>query len=268
MVGFDFDKATAVIAQVDGGFSAVVPSGWDIRGNANGGYVLALISTAMCQATNGRDPVTLTAHYLAPITAGPVQIITEIIKQGKRFTTVIATIRQGDRDAVRAIGAFGQIMAPTDGLVQVAGKPPTLPDFDDCVRVSSNGAKFPVALMDRVDIRLHPLDAGHFRGEPTGIAVVRGWFSFPDGRLIDARAMLLATDSFPPAIFNLNINSGWVPTIELTVHVRAKPEPGPLRCVFVSRFVQGGMFEEDGELWDSRGVLVCQSRQLSLMPRT
>jgi hypothetical protein len=80
-------------------------------------------------------------------------------------------------------------------------------------------------------------------------------------------AMLLATDAFPPAIFNVMGTPGWVPTVELTAHVRANPAPGPLRCVFSSRFVQGGMFEEDGELWDSRGVLVCQSRQIGLVPR-
>jgi acyl-coenzyme A thioesterase PaaI-like protein len=266
-VGFAFDDAIAVTSISDNQFSANVRAGWDIRGNANGGYVLALVGSAMRQAAQGREPVTITAHYLAPLTAGKVRINTEVIKQGKRFTTVIATIRQGERDAVRVIGAFGEYAMPTDGLLHTAGEPPVLPDFADSARYMAMDADFQPAFVGRVDVRLHPDDSGFDRGHPSGTALVRGWFSFPDGRPMDASAMLLAADSFPPAIFNLTGTPDRVPTIELTVHVRARPAPGPLRCQFASRFVQGGMFEEDGELWDSRGVLVCQSRQLGLVPR-
>jgi len=51
------------------------------------------------------------------------------------------------------------------------------------------------------------------------------------------------------------------------VHVRGVPAPGPLRCIFRSRFMQTGMFEEDGEMWDSEGRLVALSRQLALIPK-
>ena len=96
---------------------------------------------------------------------------------------------------------------------------------------------------------------------------MRGWFSLRHDQAIDTIGLLTAVDSFPPTIFNLGLPVGWVPTVELTAHVRARPAPGALRCAFTTRFVTGGFLEEDGEVWDSTGTLVAQSRQLALLPR-
>ena len=60
---------------------------------------------------------------------------------------------------------------------------------------------------------------------------------------------------------------GWAPTLELTVHVRARPAPGWLMLRHETRNVAGGMFEEDCEVWDAAGRLVAQSRQLARLPR-
>jgi len=91
--------------------------------------------------------------------------------------------------------------------------------------------------------------------------------SFADEEPVDAIALLLAADAFPPAVFNSELPVAWVPTVELTVHVRGVPVPGPLRCSFVSRFIHDGLLDEEGAIWDSSGVLVAQSRQLALAPR-
>ena len=67
---------------------------------------------------------------------------------------------------------------------------------------------------------------------------------------MDVFGLLLASDAFPPTIFNARLPVAWTPTVELTVHIRAVPEPGWLRCRFSTRFISGGMLEEDGEIWD------------------
>ena len=95
-----------------------------------------------------------------------------------------------------------------------------------------------------------------------------GWFRLRDSEPIDTLGLLLAVDAFPPTAFNARLPVAWTPTIELTAHVRARPAPGWLRCVFTTRFVTGGFLEEDGELWDASGHLVAQSRQLALVPRS
>ena len=123
------------------------------------------------------------------------------------------------------------------------------------------------ALMGRFDLRLHPEDAGFALGKPSGKPLFRGWLRFQDDEPVDAFGLILAADAFPPTVFNANLPIAWTPTLEMTAHVRAVPEPGWLRCRFSTRFITGGLLEEDGELWDASGRLVAQSRQLALAPR-
>ena len=129
------------------------------------------------------------------------------------------------------------------------------------------GETFPPPFMGRVELRLHPDDAGFATGAPSGEPRVRGRFRLRDGEPIDTIGLVLAVDAFPPTAFNAQLPVAWTPTVELTAHVRARPAPGWLRCVFTTRFVTGGFLEEDGEIWDDTGRLVAQSRQLALIPR-
>ena len=91
---------------------------------------------------------------------------------------------------------------------------------------------------------------------------MRAWFGLADGRDPDPLSLLLAVDALPPTAFELGL-SGWVPTVELTVHVRSRPAPGPLRVSITTRNLAGGFLEEDAEVWDSADRLVAQSRQLA-----
>jgi acyl-CoA thioesterase len=58
---------------------------------------------------------------------------------------------------------------------------------------------------------------------------------------------------------------GWVPTIELTVHVRRRPAGGWVLARFECDDVEGGRMIESGTLWDSTGAVVARSRQLGLV---
>ena len=94
-----------------------------------------------------------------------------------------------------------------------------------------------------------------------------GWFRFPGEEAGDWLGFSVAVDAFPPTVFRAGLPVAWTPTLELTAHIRARPEPGWLRCAFTTRFITGGFLEEDGEVWDASGRLVAQSRQLALVPR-
>lgn len=260
-----FATETAVRAAGDGRYSTEIRPGWDIGGNANGGYLLALVLRAMRDESGRPDPVTVTAHFLAPGRVGAATISTEVVKSGRTFANLTGTLTGGDKRLLQVIGAFGDLTTAS-GPELVGVGPPDLPPPDECFVVRPAG-EFPPPFMGRVELRLHPDDAGFARGEPSGEPRVRGWFRLTDDEPLDTIALALAVDAFPPTIFNAHLPVAWTPTVELTAHMRARPAPGWLRCVFTTRFVTGGFLEEDGEVWDETGHLVAQSRQLALVPR-
>ncbi len=260
----EFDDAT----HVDADGSTEVHAGWDIGGNANGGYLLALAANGLRALAGRPDPITVTAHYLSPGLPGPARVDGHVVKAGKRLATVSGSLHRDGRPILQVLATFGDLAGGGSGAVEhVTGAPPDLPPMEECISRSSEQGRVPVPLMERLDVRLRPGDLGFAAGTPSGVGEIAGWFAFADGRPIDTLALLMVADAFPPAVFNLEIPAGWVPTIEFTAHVRGIPAPGPVRCVFRTRFVQHGYLEEDGEVWDSAGRLVAQSRQLALVPR-
>lgn len=111
-------------------------------------------------------------------------------------------------------------------------------------------------------LKLDPSTLGWALGQPSGKGEMRAWFGLADGRDPDPLSLLLAVDALPPTAFEIGLK-GWVPTVELTVHVRCRPAPGPLRVSITTRNLAGGFLEEDAEVWDSADRLVAQSRQLA-----
>jgi acyl-coenzyme A thioesterase PaaI-like protein len=263
-----FAQATTVtqtaLSQGSGRFDAEVKPGWDIGGNANGGYLMAIAGRAMAE-TVGRPPLTVTAHYLRPGPAGPCVVETTTVRSGRRLATATASLSIDGREIVRMLGTFGEQVE--GGPELTTEQPVQLPAYEDCETPPDSTEGDGPAMMDRLAVRIRPGDEGFRIGRPTGTAEIRGWFAFADHQPIDAIGLLLVADAFPPPIFNTEISVAWVPTVELTVHIRGVPAPGPLRCAFRSRFIRDGLIDEEGEVWDSTGFLVAQSRQLSLFPR-
>ena len=276
---FEFDRATQIFREqsLDSSvaYSTKVHPGWDIMGNANGGYLLALVGHALSDATGRTDCITVTAHYLAPCPAGDARIVVTPVRSGRRFATATASLflltDTGEKEIIRVLATLGDLANDPGGPSHM-DEHPTFPPrgllpFSQCVGMNESASSNFAYIHGRLGTRANPGDI-HFRdGAKSGQALIRGWFAFNDQRPIDTRALLLASDAFPPSVFNLDLPTAWVPTIEMTVHTRAIPAPGPVACIFSTRFVQNGLLEEDGEMWDSNGVLVAQSRQLALAPR-
>lgn len=255
-----FDEDTAVAAAGPGLFEGRITERWNIGPVPNGGYVLSVGMAALRQAMPSPDPVTVTAHYLRPSIPGPVRIEVELIKQGRQFSSATAHLTQNGKETVRLLATYGDLDRAS-GPTHIAGAPPPLPPPLE-MKPAPRGIGFEFA--KRFDMRMPVL--GFEPGRAQGPAEVSGWIRFADGRIPDVHTLGLIADSFPPAVFHV-LAPGWVPTVELTVHIRARPVTEWLRCVFRTRFIFGGLLEEDGEIWDENGTLVALSRQLACTPR-
>ena len=249
---------------VDGVWKASLNPGWNVGNNPNGGYLLAVAVRAMLKEADRPDPLSVTAHYLSPPTAGDVEIRTEIFKPGRSIVNVMAQIWQGDRERVRVLGAMGDL-ALRQGPSRISARPPDIPPPDECVSLldlTHQAGRAVPEIMNRFDLRL-PEDSLWGRpgeGDPFEIT---GWIRFKDGTDPSSLSAVAFADAFPPTLLGAIEASGWVPTIELTVHVRGEPSPGWLLGTFRTRVLVDGLMEEDGELWDGEGRPIALSRQLA-----
>ncbi len=116
--------------------------------------------------------------------------------------------------------------------------------------------------MGQVDLRIEPGSFGFGRGKPSGRGELRGWLALPDGEAFDPFSLIYAVDAFPPATFDVEM-TGWVPTLELTVYVRAIPAPGPVRVLQKAQLIDAQRVDESCWVWDSTGRLVASGTQLA-----
>jgi len=267
-VGTEFDRDIAVRRTDVGVFDADLSRGWVVGGGVNGGYLLATLGNAIRASVPGKsDPISISAYYLSASVPGPATITTEVKRDGGSVATVAAELRQGTDARITALATYGDLSALPD-QDETRVEAPDFPPREQCV---SNAMAPPqmrevAPMMDRFEMLFHPSHIGWAVGKPTGQGVISAWFRLKDGREPDPLSLLTVVDVLPPVTFDLG-RPGWAPTLELTAHVRATPAPGWLRVRHATRFVIGGMFEEDCEVWDSAGRLVAQSRQLARLPR-
>jgi hypothetical protein len=260
----EFESDTAVWPG-EGGYRGDIHPRWNIGENPNGGYLVAVAVRAMQAEARRPDPISVTAHFLSPPAVGPVTVRTRTVKAGRSFVTVTGEMTQAGKERVRLVGAFGDL-ATQSGPTRVSAQPPALPPPEDCVRLDvltrRAGRPFPEA-MARYDIRLAP-DSPFGQRSDSGPFEITGWIRFSDQSAPTTLSLLTFSDAFPPTLLG-SVEARWLPTVELTVHVRGTPAPGWMRGVFRTRFLVDGLLEEDGELWDSADRPVALSRQLALV---
>ncbi|MEU1001199.1 MULTISPECIES: thioesterase family protein [Streptomyces] len=264
----EFDRDTALTRRAPGVYDIDLSAGWTIISAVNGGYLLAVLGRALADTLPHADPFTISAHYLTASQPGPAVVRTDVVRTGRTLSTGQASLFQYDDEGreverIRVLASYGDLDTLPDD-VRTTARPPAIPPLEHCFGPEDGPA--PVdgssAITERLMLKLDPSTLGWALGQPSGKGEMRAWFGLKDGRDHDPLSLLLAVDALPPTAFELGLK-GWVPTVELTVHVRCRPAPGPLRVSITTRNLAGGFLEEDAEVWDSADRLVAQSRQLA-----
>lgn len=248
-------EAELAVETRDDGVHGAVPDGYDVFGIPHGGVLCGLAANAIRAGSGAPDIFSITTHYLRKATVGPMRFQVSEVGGSRRFRSVKAEGWQGDA-VVLAVSALVGDRSAISGPSWRAGAP-WRPSEKALV---PKDTPFPMpAVAERLGLRLAQVSTGFAQGKDGGEARMRA--------VVEAEASVLAAlvacDLAPPAVWNALGLTGWVPTVELTAHVRAVPAPGPMTLEVITRHVAAGFLEEDAEVFDAEGNLVVQSRQLA-----
>lgn len=261
-----FDADTALTRGGENVYEGVIPPSWSVGRGPNGGFVAAMLLRAMdlTVADPQRSPRSLTIHYLLPPREGGCRIEVTTERTGRSLTALSARLSQNDRTCALALAAYA---TPRRSIVLADIAMPTAPPPDACPRFGDESSA--PDFTSNYDYRWAVGDPP-FSG--SAHARVGGWIRLAESRCADALAIAAFTDAWLPCIFPRIPGPVAAPTIDLTIHFRARlPLAGAAPDdfylgVYSSHLAAEGFFEEDSEIWGRDGILLAQSRQLALLP--
>ena len=257
----DFDADTAVTRIAAGAYRCEVSERHWVVAGPNGGYLAALLARAgdAHVGDRARPLRSLTVHYLRPPAAGPAEVEAVTEQHGRTVTFLRLRMTQGGKTMLLATGAWA---AARTGIEERRWPMPDAPPPAVCAPMTL-GRQLPVHRQWEIrNVRGAPFSGG----DPD----MTWWIRPPVHRALDGAMLVAIADALPPPVFAVLEAPKQIPTLDLTLHVRAdlaqvRWEPGDwLLARFVTRLAAGGFLEEDGELWTADGVLVAASRQLAL----
>jgi hypothetical protein len=264
-MGYRFDRDTAVTALGGGRYGAALSADWAIGGALHGGYLLAVACQAALADDAHPDLLAVAANYLRSPRPGPAEAVVERTRTGRRIGYARVLLTQSGEPVLDAVVTTGTV--PDEAPQWTELSTPDHPAVEESLSMEGGSTPDgrPVPMAELREVRLDPsmpFVSGRFDGPPR----VAGWMRFADGRDPDPLAMAFFVDALPPVTFAQG-RFGWVPTVQLSMMVRARPAPGWCWITMRGGMEAGGFLDEEVEVWDSAGRLVAQGRQLALAPR-
>jgi acyl-CoA thioesterase len=240
------------------------PSDAAILGRPHGGVVLSLLTEAAL-AAGGPDhphPLSVSMSYLAPPEVEiPGALEVTSLRVGRRISSSRFDLVQGGEVTISALLTAGRLDPDSEPFFEDFALPTMLlPDQCQVGGTRRGGQELPV--LARLESRRDPATLTRPGQVASTPGVDRAWLRPPGGRDVTVADLLFYADMLVPVSYTFGF-TGWAPTVQLSFLLRALPAPGWIRAEQVTTVMQEHWMNQDCRLWDSRGRLVAQSRQLS-----
>jgi len=256
-----FLNDTAVTRQDEFTYLGEVTDAWSIGGVANGGYSMAIATRALSDCLEHKDPLSITGHYLSRAEPGPVILKIEKLSEGRSITTAVVRFIQSGKERIRFTASFTDFLK-SSGDTLYEREPLKFPPISECIKMPYIEGFTPI-LEKQIDRKFTPTSDWWNEDRNRDRASLDAYYSWPAGEQIDLLSLVFFLDTMTPPVFNRLGARGWVPSIELTIHLRAKPVPGPVLMRGKTDFVTSGFLGEDDEIWDAGGNIVAEARQIA-----
>jgi acyl-CoA thioesterase len=250
-------------------FAAEVAPDWRAGRGPHGGYLAAMLLRALIEsvADQSRAPRSLTIHYARAPEPGPVRITTTLERDGRSLSTSSARMHQGESLIALVLAAFSVPWGgPEISTMQMPAVEPPDPSREGIKLIEHGGPEFARHIV------LQPRMQGRPFSGPEQPMMIRGWIGLAEPRPIDALSLAFFSDALIPAPYMRMTEMAAVPTVDLTVHFRARMTPVPQAdprelCLAqtTTELVHDGFFVEDGMIWATDGTLLAHSRQMAIV---
>jgi acyl-CoA thioesterase len=250
-----FDRTTAVrrVSDEPLRYAADLDESWASLRGVHGGYCTALLVRAAEATFPDRAVRTVTASFLRPAEIGPADIDIDVVRAGRSFSTVVATLRQQGRVGLTArITMLGPVVG-AEWSAAVTSRPAAPADCTSFTPPPS------IRHFEQAELLLDPTTVPAGDAEDARIA---GHVRPVESRPFDAAWLTMIGDWFPPSPFRRLLPPTGGVSIDYTVHVhRTLPETADLwlEGVFDTGTSSDGIALERGTLATPDGRPVAET---------
>lgn len=253
----------------DGRYRATIHENYWVIAGPNGGYLAALLANAGDLHINEpeRQLRSFTTYFLSPPKSGEATITVKTEKKGRSVDFLSLELRQDGNVLLLATGAWG---LSGDDLTTPKLTKPEVPHPSKCPPIQRFHPHH-TRLHEQWEIRSLNIEESNASFEQLGPEPDLSWWIRPARHTPLSSPLIVAlSDALPPPIFASSNKLNHVPTVDLTVHLRADlhstdwSHESWVLAQFVTRHASNGFLEEDGLLWLNDGTLLGMSRQLSV----